>query len=266
MLPRWIFALPESQLRMVLLHEEQHVRARDTLLLAAALALVLLTAWNPITWLTLRGLRMAVEVDCDRRVLRVAPDRRTYGESLLSVAARSRGPGLGLAAFTERSLSLETRILAMTHRATRTGGTKGAALILLGFLLTAQACGIDRPLLPETGSDAGAANDAVPEPSPPIQRVPNAPEPGSEPSPTYEDVADEPSFTPFTVAPSILNREEVVRTMAASYPPLLREAGVGGTVRVYFLIDETGVVRDRRIDQSSGHAALDQAALNVAGV
>ena len=44
-LPRWVLALDERELGMVLLHEEEHVRARDSALLAAALALVVLTAW-----------------------------------------------------------------------------------------------------------------------------------------------------------------------------------------------------------------------------
>ena len=80
------------------------------------------------------------------------------------------------------------------------------------------------------------------------------------------DLSAAPTFTPFTVAPSILNRDDVVRAMEREYPPLLRDAGIGGTVRVYFFIDENGVVQDNRIDQSSGHQALDDAALKVAGV
>jgi protein TonB len=80
------------------------------------------------------------------------------------------------------------------------------------------------------------------------------------------DLSSAPTFTPFTVAPSILNRTEVVRAMEREYPPLLRDAGIGGTVRVYFFIDEGGAVQDTRIDQSSGHQALDDAALAVAGV
>lgn len=80
------------------------------------------------------------------------------------------------------------------------------------------------------------------------------------------DLSAAPTFTPFTVAPSILNRDEVVRAMEREYPPLLRDAGIGGTVRVYFFIDESGQVQDNRIDQSSGHQALDDAALKVAGV
>jgi protein TonB len=80
------------------------------------------------------------------------------------------------------------------------------------------------------------------------------------------DLSAAPTFTPFTVAPSILNRQDVVRAMEREYPPLLRDAGIGGTVRVYFFIDENGQVQDNRIDQSSGHQALDDAALKVAGV
>lgn len=79
-------------------------------------------------------------------------------------------------------------------------------------------------------------------------------------------VEDGPTFTPFTVAPSILNRLDVVAAMEREYPPLLRNAGVSGTVRVYFFIDQEGRVQDKRIDRSSGHEALDDAALRVAGV
>ena len=89
------------------------------------------------------------------------------------------------------------------------------------------------------------------------------------PPPPEEDVTDlsaAPTFTPFTVAPSILNRTDVVRAREREYPPLLRDAGIGGTVRVYFFIDENGAVQDRRIDQSSGHQALDDAALKVSEI
>jgi periplasmic protein TonB len=86
------------------------------------------------------------------------------------------------------------------------------------------------------------------------------------PSDVASDISAAPTFTPYTVAPSILNRDDVVRAMVREYPALLRDAGIGGTVRVYFFIDEGGQVRDTRIDQSSGHQALDDAALAVADV
>lgn len=94
----------------------------------------------------------------------------------------------------------------------------------------------------------------------PVEDLPPPPDEGG------TDLSAAPTFTPFTVAPEIQNRNAVIRAMEREYPPLLRDAGIGGTVRVYFFIDENGRVQDFRIDQSSGHSALDQAALNVAEV
>ena len=94
----------------------------------------------------------------------------------------------------------------------------------------------------------------------PVEELPPPPEEAG------TDLSAAPTFTPFTVAPSIQNRNDVIRAMTREYPPLLRDAGIGGTVKVFFFIDENGQVQDTRIDQSSGHQALDDAALNVAGV
>lgn len=94
----------------------------------------------------------------------------------------------------------------------------------------------------------------------PVEELPPPPEE------KVVDISKEPTFTPFTVQPSILNRDDVIRAMEREYPPLLRDAGIGGTVKVYFFIDESGQVQDTRIDQTSGHQALDDAALKVAGI
>ena len=50
------------------------------------------------------------------------------------------------------------------------------------------------------------------------------------------------------------------------YPPILRNAGIRGTVVVWFFVSEEGQVLDRRVPQSSGHTQLDEAALQVADV
>ena len=80
------------------------------------------------------------------------------------------------------------------------------------------------------------------------------------------DIGAGPTFTPFTVAPEVRNRQAVGRALEREYPPLLRDAGVGGTVLMYFFIDDTGVVQEYRVHESSGHNALDQAAMQVADV
>lgn len=95
----------------------------------------------------------------------------------------------------------------------------------------------------------------------PPERLPPPPD-----SILSQGVPDHPTFTPFTVRPGIKNRGEVENALAREYPSLLRDAGIGGTVEVWFQIDEEGSVQQTLVKASSGHAALDRAALNVADV
>ncbi|MFQ5536512.1 MAG: TonB family protein [Gemmatimonadota bacterium] len=260
-LPEWVLQLPREELRMVLLHEEDHLRGRDPELLAAALAFLAAAPWNPVAWWQFARLRAAIEVDCDRRVLSRTPNAWAYGNALLTVAAGSSGPSLGLAAFTERGTSLRTRILLMTAGGSGRAILSGAVLLMVGGLLAVQACRVENPL----ARDASLEGEDAPKKTEAVEDVPARPEVTLR-GEDIKGMATEPTFTPFTVAPSILNRREVIQAMQDAYPPLLRDAGVGGTVRVYFFIDETGKVQNVRIDQSSGHQALDDAALKVARV
>jgi TonB family protein len=79
-----------------------------------------------------------------------------------------------------------------------------------------------------------------------------------------EQQEEEPTFTPFTQAPTLLNRDEVASALESEYPPLLRNAGVEGTVNVWFHIGEDGRILATQVQESSGHEALDEAALRVA--
>ena len=80
------------------------------------------------------------------------------------------------------------------------------------------------------------------------------------------DVSAAPGFTPYTVEPDYTNAAEVRRALEREYPPLLRDAGIGGTVQMWFFIDENGVVQNQLVNATSGHKALDDAALRVAPV
>lgn len=84
--------------------------------------------------------------------------------------------------------------------------------------------------------------------------------------PAARDISAAPMPTPYTVPPRILNLGEVRRAMFAAFPTSVRDGGVGGTATVHFFIDENGEVRDTRIEQTSGHDVVDDAALNVASV
>lgn len=240
-IPAWALSLPHGERSLILRHESEHRLAKDPALLSAALAAALMMPWNAALWWGFHRLRHAVETDCDHRVLSTqALAASSYARLLLEVGTRpeSRIP-LG-AGFGAQPSLLERRIRALVVKPT--GGLQTTAgHILLAALLLAASCSVSNPdsVLPTDVqlSEVGA-----------VQLV--------EPM--------EPSFTPFTVAPSIRNREEVVQAMVDAYPPLLKAAGIGGTVVVYFFIDELGRVQDFRIETSSGHAALDDAALRTA--
>ena len=83
---------------------------------------------------------------------------------------------------------------------------------------------------------------------------------------TAENIEAAPVFTPFTVPPTLKNTDAVSRALQRYYPPLLRDAGIGGTVKIWFLIDESGRVVKTQLKTGSGHAALDDAANKVADV
>ncbi len=81
-----------------------------------------------------------------------------------------------------------------------------------------------------------------------------------------EDISKAPAFTPYTVNPQLRNEQEVNRALERNYPPLLRDAGIGGTTTVWFFIDENGTVVNTKLFQTSGYDALDEAAMAVAKI
>ena len=84
------------------------------------------------------------------------------------------------------------------------------------------------------------------------------------PPPSAGGEPDGPFRTPMEVAPRLLNPAEVQGLLRRHYPPVLRDARIGGTVSVWFHIDAEGRVLETRIQRSSGYDALDEAALEVA--
>lgn len=115
LIPRWVLELDEASQRLLVAHEMEHVRARDTAVLATGALAVALVPWNPLAWWMLRRLRLAVEVDCDRRVLARGAGVRGYAELLLMTARMpSAHPRLLAASLGEGDSDLERRIVAMT--------------------------------------------------------------------------------------------------------------------------------------------------------
>jgi TonB family protein len=161
--PGWALQLSEPQRALILAHEEEHVRAGDPRLLAwGALALVL-APWNPALWWQLRRLRLAVEMDCDARVLSRGHHAPDYGELLLQVGHRRAHLPLGAPALGEPSSFLERRIRRMATALPRWRwlGAGGAAVIAAGAIMG--ACEAPRPVKPEQPADRAAAASGTPE-------------------------------------------------------------------------------------------------------
>jgi TonB family protein len=98
-------------------------------------------------------------------------------------------------------------------------------------------------------------------------------EPGSQETPdpeTTPSTAAEPSetgeaeYTFWDTEPVLLNGPEILDVLARLYPAELKEEGVGGRVVVWMSVDDSGVVAETKVQQSSGYPALDEAALSIA--
>jgi bla regulator protein blaR1 len=242
-LPRWCLALPETAVELVLVHEEEHRRAGDTRLLVPMIAAAILLPWNLPLWWMVDRYRQAAELDCDARVLRRFPEyRKVYGELLLLVCSRGVAPMGTLTTFAESDSTLERRIRMLTQISKERQLRRALVLGVVGGLLIVVAC-----LVP--GPDGDVPDLMGPEEAPLVDRTP---------------LAQEPTFTPYEVEPEVRNPSEIRAALAAEYPPILRDAGIGGVVMVYFFIDEEGVVAEAQVKQPSGHQALDQAAVRAA--
>lgn len=105
-IPTWVAQLSKVQQELVLEHELEHLRMWDPRFSQLSLVLVCLMPWNLPLVAAYRRLRLAIEIDCDRRVVRRKGRLRTYGRTLLQAHSQVPAHGLG---FLRRS-ELEQRI------------------------------------------------------------------------------------------------------------------------------------------------------------
>jgi len=136
-LPEWALAIGERDRRIIVAHETEHRQARDPLLASVALVVVTALPWNAALWWQLRRLRLAIEIDCDRRVIsRHGHDPHAYGMLLLATRERASGvtPALAMAMTAMRS-GLGRRVEALVD------GPPPSAVRRLSAVATAIALG-----------------------------------------------------------------------------------------------------------------------------
>lgn len=140
-LPRWALEAPED-CGLIVRHEREHVLAGDPWLLALASLAVAAMPWSPALWWQHRRLRLAVETDCDARVLAGGESRHRYGRLLLSTATRPLIRPAATLAWGGPSSHLERRLLAMTAQHPRHRILRAVPLAILTLAGAAAACGV----------------------------------------------------------------------------------------------------------------------------
>jgi len=160
-IPSWALSLDARARMLMLRHEREHLRAHDPRWLLVALIAGLLFPWNAALWLIVRRLRLAIELDCDQRVLREDADAQAYGSLLLAVTARRNGEMAFAVALAERSSILERRIRAMTAVTPRRRLLVSIPLLFAVASLTVAAAGTPIPRPPSLGLHGFAATAAV---------------------------------------------------------------------------------------------------------
>jgi len=158
--PGWALALGEPQRRLMLSHEEEHVRAADPWLLACGAAALVLMPWNPALWWQMRRLRLAVEIDCDARVLARGGTTPEYGELLLQVGRRRSVLALWAPALSEPTSFLERRIRRMATALPRWRWAGAALALVVAAGAVVGACEAPRPVYAAT-VQAQAPADAL---------------------------------------------------------------------------------------------------------
>jgi beta-lactamase regulating signal transducer with metallopeptidase domain len=140
--PRWLTRLSPDEQELVIAHERSHLGAYDTQLLTIAVCLIACMPWNPMLWWQLRRLRLAIEIDCDARVLSLGYPVARYSETLIAVGERqSASYAMPMAGYGSKSF-LEQRIHNMLRKKTRYARVSALALAGLGVGLAVCAAEI----------------------------------------------------------------------------------------------------------------------------
>lgn len=161
--PRWVLTRPPAEQNVILTHEIEHLRAGDQNLLAAGCVAAALMPWNPACWIMVARLRLAIEIDCDARVLRAGVSPRSYGSLLVDVAESSSPFLLGTMGLAARSSHLRSRILAMQSRRFNHPIMRGAAAALVGLVSFLAACESRMPTAADIARmDAASVERAAP--------------------------------------------------------------------------------------------------------
>jgi len=229
--PRWLLHRALDEQRLAVSHEQEHLRARDPLLLGLGWLFVILAPWSPAGWYMLSRLRLAIELDCDARVLRRGAPRRAYGSLLIEVAQNASPLTLSALGLADESSQLYQRILALRGPVASFARTRALAAGVAAATGVLVACRVSPP--PASTIVAPDTSSAVQ----PAAAIPPASS-ASQPAPAVVR-STEPRITPRPARPSapvtIVARDTVVPVPATiDTVPVLprRDASMSVMVRL----------------------------------
>lgn len=262
--PQWFLAEPPATQLLILEHESQHRRARDPLLLRAGLVVAMAMPWNLPLWWQLQRLRLAIELDCDARVLRGGADAAGYAGVLLSVVRRAAAMPVGAVAMSEPVSALERRIrnLVAGPRRYAVPGLAGASVLAIagvGVMVTLRV-----PAIPETvpyavvaQATAGSDNRSPVAPASSMFIAPGeealaANDAGRIDSPVENGAVSTPAARPRAAAtpqiprlpPPAVNapHERVMRALVERYPEIVTGPEQPGVVQAAIVLRADGTV------------------------
>ena len=151
-IPEWTLQLSEGDRSTVLLHEREHLEARDQSLLFFGTMLTIIFPWNPAIWYQLHRLKCAIELDCDARVVARTGNKLEYANLLLRVAPRAFNAAgtLALVPRTFAGVRIETLVAPRVRSA--------PAQHLTALVSAACVIGVVFVPLPRLGNNTAAAN------------------------------------------------------------------------------------------------------------
>jgi beta-lactamase regulating signal transducer with metallopeptidase domain len=146
LLPEWTDGLEARFRRLAVLHESEHLRARDPQLLFCAILLAALQPWNVALWWQLRRLKKAIELDCDQRIVNSGVEVRSYGDLLLHIASRRRPTPLTALTISSARTFVERRITAMADHKIGSKHLRAALAAFCGVVLFGLGCETPAPM------------------------------------------------------------------------------------------------------------------------
>jgi len=249
--PAWTLVLDPTEQELVVAHELEHARSGDPLLALAGVCAVVAMPWNVALWWQLARLRLAIELDCDARVIAHDHDALLYTRLLLSVGERVRGARHPVLAMSRSRSALAKRFDALLRRDV-IDPRRAVGLVVLAAGMLASVAFVPAPSVSEivklvrpaaraeavvsaplAGQPAGrvdrgnVVSGAAASPAEPIvQRAPRAPSARRRTLAANVDVSRLP---PVSVVPPAANRntlDSVVVARAVALPTMRFMGGV----------------------------------------